>query len=89
MYGSFKRRCDSIKIIHVRFYNFLLIVLGQQRKESRNERVSTDFRYDLTADNGKFITILGDLESLLRITTTTTTLNIQQQSLFVLFRKIS
>ena len=73
----------------MRSSNLFLIVLGQQRKESRNERVSTDFRYDLTADNGKFITILGDLESLLRITTTTTTLNIQQQSLFVLFRKIS
>ena len=56
MYGAFR--------IHMIFSNFFLIVLGQQRKESRNEKVSTDLCYGLTADNGKNIAILRDLESL-------------------------
>ena len=76
MYGSFKRRCESIKKIHMRFYNFFLIVLGQQRKESRNERVSADFCYGLTADNGNLIAILRELESLVRIKTTETTTSV-------------
>ena len=76
MYGSFKRRCESIKRIHMRFYNFFLIVLGQQSKESRNERVSTDFCYGLTGDKGKHIAILRDLESLVRIKTTETTISV-------------
>ena len=45
------------------FTNSFLIVLGQQRKESRNEKVSTDLCYGLTADNGTINAILRESSS--------------------------